>query len=90
MKNLKAFLFSDHRAPASLPLDAQMLAATGVLDPTVAWIPSGDSPEKTPKSRSHRNRKAWTHRINYLILKTLSFEHPFRIIETTEFLPESE
>lgn len=40
MKKLKAFLFSDHRAPVSLGLEAQVLAATGVLHPTVAWIPS--------------------------------------------------
>ena len=41
-------------------------------------------------ARTHISRKACTHRINYLILKALHFEHPFRIIETTEFLPESE
>jgi dipeptidase E len=56
MKKLKAFLFSDHRAPASLPLDAQALAATGVLDPTVAWIPSGGSPEKTDAFFAERRR----------------------------------
>lgn len=56
MKKLKVFLFSDHRAPASLPLDAQVLAATGALDPTVAWIPSGGSPEKTDAFFAERRR----------------------------------
>jgi dipeptidase E len=56
MKNLKVFLFSDHRAPASLPLDAQVLAATGVVHPTVAWIPSGGSPEKTDAFFAERRR----------------------------------
>jgi dipeptidase E len=46
-KNLKLFLFSDHRTPADLPLDREMIATTGKKNPTVAWIPSGGSPEKT-------------------------------------------
>ena len=44
---MNLFLFSDHATPASLPLDAQVLAAAGTANPTVAWIPSGGSPEKT-------------------------------------------
>ena len=56
MKKLKIFLFSDHRAPASLLLDAHVLAATGVVNPTVAWIPSGGSPEKTDAFFAERRR----------------------------------
>ena len=56
-ENLRLFLFSDHRSPADLPLDRKMVAATGVTHPTVAWIPSGGSPEKTDRYLTDRQAR---------------------------------
>jgi len=55
-QKMNLFLFSDHATPASLPLDAQVLAAAGTANPAVAWIPSGGFPEKTDAYFAERRR----------------------------------
>ncbi|MEO6875203.1 MAG: Type 1 glutamine amidotransferase-like domain-containing protein [Opitutaceae bacterium] len=47
MRNLRLYLFSDHRIAANRPLDEMVLTAAGTRAPSVVWIPAGSQPERT-------------------------------------------